>query len=115
MSLKGLKFHVEPDWFYEGELTKPDFGRPDQYMGKIVEWVKGCPYPQTYGCYALWKITHQQKRIDVMEKMMEVMFEEIVELKALLRTPVVATEVLSFKCGKCKHLCYDDECPCNIV
>jgi hypothetical protein len=96
MALKFARFHVEPMWYYEGKLVKPDFGRPDQYMDKIVEWVKRCPCPQTYGTYTLWKVMHQQKRIDALEGMVKLMMLEIIKLQnQMADTTVFATEVKS--------------------
>jgi hypothetical protein len=67
MSLKKLRFHVEPVFNYRGNVVDPQFGHVHEYIERIVDWVKGCRTPQLYGCYTLWKVLHQQKRIDVLE------------------------------------------------
>jgi len=80
MSLKQTRFHVEPMFNYRGDVMNPFFGEPDEYVERIVDWVKDSRCPQTYGCYTLFKVLHQQKRIDILEDTAEGMSDEIIEL-----------------------------------
>ena len=80
MSLKQTRFHVEPVFHYRGDEVTPFFGEPDEYVERIVDWIKGCKCPQAYGCYTLWKVLHQQKRVDILEDTAEGMSDEIIEL-----------------------------------
>ena len=80
MSLKQARFHVEPIFHFRGDELDPYFGEPHEFEERIVDWVRGCPQPQTYGCYTLWKVLHQQKRIDILEDMVESMRKEMTTL-----------------------------------
>ena len=86
MSLASLKKLIrdieQPVWWYDGFINQPNFGaNPEQYMEHIVNWVKGCPVPQTYGCFALWKIKHQQDRIEQLEDIVYRLIGEVEKLK----------------------------------
>ena len=86
MSLSGLKRLIrnieQPRWNYQGPLEQPNFGAdPDQYMGHIVKWVAQDDTPQRYGCYALWRITHQQQRIEQLEEIVLRLIDEVEKLK----------------------------------
>lgn len=86
MSLKGLKRLIygieQPRWNYKGALEQPNFGAdPDQYMNHIVQWVGQDDVPQRYGCYALWRITHQQRRIEQLEDIVLRLIGEVEKLK----------------------------------
>jgi hypothetical protein len=85
MSLTGVKRLIQniekPRWRWEGPMEEPNFGAdPDKYMDHIVRWVKD-GYPQTYGSYALWRITHQQQRIEQLEDIVLRLIVEVEELK----------------------------------
>lgn len=92
MSLKHSRFHVEPTFNYRGDVVEPHFGEPDEYVERIVEWVYYCPKPQTYGCYTLWKVLHQQKRIDVLEDMVGTMTDEMASLRRTIQKQQEQTE-----------------------
>ena len=85
MSLKQSRFHKEPVFCFRGDTVEPYFGLPEEYPERIVEWVKGCPQPQTYGCYTLFKVLHQQRRIDVLEIMAETTMEAVTDRIAEFR------------------------------
>ena len=85
MSLKQSRFHVEPVFKFRGDTVDPYFGQPEEYVERIVDWVKGCPQPQTYGCYTLFKVLHQKRRIDVLEAMVEATMETTTDRIAELR------------------------------
>jgi hypothetical protein len=85
MSLKQSHFHVEPVFMFRGDTVDPYFGQPEEYVERIVDWVKGCPQPQTYGCYTLFKLLHQKRRIDVLEIMVEATMETVTDRIAELR------------------------------
>jgi hypothetical protein len=85
MSLKQARFHVEPVFNYRGDEVNPFFGEPDEHVERIVDWVKGCKFPQTYGCYTLWKVLHQQKRTDVVEYTVEAIEDELASLRQTAR------------------------------
>lgn len=85
MSLKQYRFHVEPVFKFRGDTVDPYFGQPEEYVERIVDWVKGCPQPQTYGCYTLFKVLHQKRRIDVLEAMVEATMETTTDRIAELR------------------------------
>jgi hypothetical protein len=93
MSLSGLKRLLrdisQPVWNYEGRLEQPNFGAdPDMYMTHIVNWVKVHEHPQSYGCYALWRITHQQQRIEQLETIVMRLIKEVEQLKKTVEAPV---------------------------
>jgi len=79
MSLKQSRFHKEPAFCFRGDTVEPYFGLPEEYPERIVEWVKDCPQPQTYGCYTLFKVLHQQRRIDVLEIMAETTMDAVTD------------------------------------
>jgi hypothetical protein len=87
MSLTGLKRLIhgieKPRWHWQGPLEEPNFGAdPEQYMDHIVDWVKQSEeYPQRYGSYALWRITHQQQRIEQLEDIVLRLIGEVEKLK----------------------------------
>ena len=86
MSLSGLKRLIhnieQPKWNWQGPLEQPNFGAdPDQYMKHIVHWVGQDDVPQRYGCYALWRITHQQQRIEQLEEIVLRLIKEVEKLK----------------------------------
>ena len=86
MSLSGLKRLIhnieQPRWNYGGPLEQPNFGAdPEQYMDHIVSWVERAEIPQRYGCYALWRITHQQRRIEQLEEIVLRLIDEVEKLK----------------------------------
>jgi hypothetical protein len=108
MSLKNARFHVEPVFNYRGNIVSPCFGTPDEYLERTVDWIKGCPVPQTYGCYTLWKVLHQQRRIDVLEKIVERLIHDVSSLRHKVRR---AENEVKIKCGSCKK--YDKYCRCK--
>jgi len=85
MSLKQSRFHVEPVFCFRGDTIDPFFGQPEEYVERIVDWVKGCSHPQTYGCYTLFKLLHQKRRIDVLETTMNTTMELVTDKIAELR------------------------------
>lgn len=99
MSLSGLKRLIhnieQPRWNYDGPLEQPNFGAdPDQFMTHIVRWVGQDDVPQRYGCYALWRIAHQQQRIEQLESIVLRLIKEVEKLKDQSAIPVaVATSV----------------------
>jgi len=97
MSLTGLKRLIhgieQPRWSWKGPLEQPNFGAdPDKYMDHIVRWVAEDDIPQRYGCYALWRITHQQRRIEQLEDIVMRLICEVEKLKERQKV-VVATPV----------------------
>jgi hypothetical protein len=50
-------------------------------MNHIVQWVGEDDVPQRYGCYALWRITHQQRRIEQLEDIVLRLIGEVEKLK----------------------------------
>jgi len=93
MSLSGLKRLIhnieQPRWNYEGPLEQPNFGSdPDKFMPHIVRWVGQDDVPQRYGCYALWRITHQQQRIEQLEMIVLRLLDEVETLKVPIATAV---------------------------
>ena len=91
MSLTGLKRLIrnieKPRWRWEGPMEEPNFGAdPDLYMDHIGS------YPQTYGSYALWRITHQQQRIEQLEDIVLRLIGEVEKLKEQQKV-VVASPV----------------------
>jgi len=88
MSLSSLKRLIrdieKPRWHWEGPMEEPNFGAdPDLYMDHIVHWVKSNGHPQTYGSYALWRITHQQQRIEQLESIVLRLIGEVEKLKVV--------------------------------
>ena len=86
MPLSGLKRLIhdieQPRWNYGGPLEQPNFGSdPDKFMTHIVRWVEKADIPQRYGCYALWKIAHQQQRIEQLEMIVLRLIDEVEKLK----------------------------------
>jgi hypothetical protein len=97
MSLASLKTRIrnieQPAWRYNGFLIQPNFGAdPDKYMDHIVHWVGSDDVPQRYGCYALWRITHQQQRIEQLEDIVLRLIKEVEKIK-VQQTPIVAVPV----------------------
>jgi hypothetical protein len=95
MSLASLKQLIrdieQPVWRYEGTLVQPNFGAdPDKYMEHIVAWVKKDDIPQRYGCFALWKIKHQQDRIEQLEDIVYRLIGEVENLKLKIDGKILA-------------------------
>ena len=132
MSLKKARFHVEPVFNYRGNIVDPSFGDVHEYMENVVDWVKGCRSPQMYGCYTLWKVLHQQKRIDVLEhevtSLRQIIIQQQEETQEILRrlerqeehaqqqqgsidqireqiTAQVTATVVETECGMCRGYC----------
>jgi len=76
MSLKQTRFYVEPALYYKG-LSHPEYGNPESYMDNIVSWVAKHEHIQGPTCYALWKIKHQEQRIDALEGIVKSLIEEL--------------------------------------
>jgi hypothetical protein len=86
MSLASLKRTIrnieQPVWVNVGGMMAPNFGvNPDLYMRHIIDWVGTRPHPETWGCYALWRITHQQARIEQLEDIVYRLIGEVEKLK----------------------------------
>ena len=77
MSLKQARFYVEPAWLYKGTLVKPMFGSAETCMENIMDWVYEHEHPQGPTCYALWKITQQDHRINALEDIVKALMEEV--------------------------------------
>ena len=91
MSLSGLKRLIhdieQPRWHWQGAIDTPNFGSdPEKYMDHIVNWVRCCTYKQKWGCYALWRITHQQQRIEQLELIVLRLIGEVENLTQTVNT-----------------------------
>ena len=97
------KFVVTTSPFLEPPVFKYDVER---FATEMSEWVRTPSTSYKFNCaggYAIWKLTQQQAHIDHLEKILQILVNEVSILKG---------EKVKFNCGLCKRDFWGDKCEC---
>ena len=79
----------------------------EEYAHNVTAWASAQSYNVKPNCpmvYMVWKLSQQEKHIQHLEKMLEILIGEVASIKG---------EKVTFKCGSCGNQFSGDECKCR--